>query len=1178
MRGSIRILLGLLVFSTLLLAAPSAHAQCINDGDCSGCRECVAFVCVCLNNADCGEGQDCIAGACVACGGNGQPHCPTGNRCGSGNSQDEVCDNWKNTKLGVCTNCGGSGQLPCDPSDAVPGGNANICKNWLVPEGTGSGAECVACGTPSTTATSEHPDEGEITTNVCFDGNGNGNPQFCRPEYNPVGDEQHPTIGITCQECGRNDDYACLQSTPCDNGASYEVSLDPVRDLVIDNFEAGFGGALPSDLQAAADNLDYCYNSAPAPFTPAAHPSWPTAEKGPAVRTIVRIHGRLGGGYDPVPSPLVAGDPRTVRAYQIDYNASGRPGLPMRVLERRTDGSWNPTPVLEGTKIIDGTNFTINEVAEFTYDALQQLPVEGDLVIIGHSQGGFITKDLIHNHYYDLRTQGKEIVKVVFLGHPHFGIIAKPEDYVPFICSSLVDLSPEPFDPRERAQDCASGRWMMGWNDASAALDNRAIYFDNRDYPQIEWITVSGNQGPGAFLPIPFLDRFTPVDISTVDGDDTVPTESSDGLDVYGSFHIGDHQFDQVIEMGMACGHDAVCLQSGVDPAFLDATAICGDVDGSGLLDAIDPLSVRGHLAGIVALSMDALDRCSVVGDGACDIADVAVLERVAAALPPYVSEVCPTGAPLPADAEFFTNESAWRAAVDALDDETPTFFDEFDTTAGNLGTANQLLGAPAVNSDVCGGNPSDCRLTFETINTDLCRRLELRVPDPLLTFSDTNEGGSAFSNSLSPGDINNYEKDDFEVLFPDPIGTFAAGFSLIGNSFTPNESLLAMGMNGETLGVLNGADIPGGTSFLGVISSRPIGALWFAEDPDANDLGFRDIVLERTLSDGDGNQIPDCEVAPGAIVTLSKNEWDFMVGSSAFFPTTAANVSIASGIASSVPLPLGTTQRILCTSNCNLGWTAAQTGTCRDFSFRSPQAVSWADSEGQGIVWPDALSVGDIDNEQNDDFAVHVDGGEDVYALGFEIVDNNSSSGESLRVYSTTGELLLTAVPPDIPPRAGNNGWGFRRCGLQRSHRAGRVRRGPGWRRHRLQALLVRVRAERSTRRERRRHTGLRRIASSGVLRRAGSRKHPPIGRDKIAALIAVRRIFPSAPVVVRISPVSVCSCIAAARFGELGARANRGIAESERGFDRSRPYLCGSIARASRASARWRVTSVRR
>ena len=60
-----------------------------------------------------------------------------------------------------------------------------------------------------------------------------------------------------------------------------------------------------------------------------------------------------------------------------------------------------------------------------------------------------------------------------------------------------------------------------------------------------------------------------------------------------------------------------------------------------------------------------------------------------------------------------------------------------------------------------------------------------------------------------------------------------------------------------------------------------------------------------------------------------------------------------------------------------------------------------------------DALSVGDINDYENDDFEVVVSG-EQVFAFGINVLDNNSHATESIRLYGDDEALLGSSTLPD--------------------------------------------------------------------------------------------------------------------------------------------------------------------
>ena len=76
--------------------------------------------------------------------------------------------------------------------------------------------------------------------------------------------------------------------------------------------------------------------------------------------------------------------------------------------------------------------------------------------------------------------------------------------------------------------------------------------------------------------------------------------------------------------------------------------AICGNLDASPAITVSDVLRLRAALANPVlnGLTPGELSRCSVVGDTACDVADLTVLRRWLGGKAPGLSPVCPAAAP----------------------------------------------------------------------------------------------------------------------------------------------------------------------------------------------------------------------------------------------------------------------------------------------------------------------------------------------------------------------------------------------------------------------------------------------------------------------------------------------------------------------------------------------------
>ena len=132
---------------------------------------------------------------------------------------------------------------------------------------------------------------------------------------------------------------------------------------------------------------------------------------------------------------------------------------------------------------------------------------------------------------------------------------------------------------------------------------------------------------------------------------------------------------------------------------------------------------------------------------------------------------------------------------------------------------------------------------------------------------------------------------------------------------------------------------------------------------------------------------------------------------------TTAGNMALANEVSS----PPG--------DNTNLGKTLtfdkANTGFDTTFSLYASSGVSgngfvYNDDEGSGVVWPDVLSVGDIDNAENDNVKLNILSGASVYATGFDIIDNEFGTDEGLYIYDSSNTLIADF---NTEPLVGGNG-----------------------------------------------------------------------------------------------------------------------------------------------------------
>jgi hypothetical protein len=219
------------------------------------------------------------------------------------------------------------------------------------------------------------------------------------------------------------------------------------------------------------------------------------------------------------------------------------------------------------------------------YEAIKVLPVEGEITLVGHSQGGFITRDLSHRYYDELRWRGKTINRVINLGHPHFGKQFDPALYAPFLCIEQPD-----------SFDCKVGQWLWGWkNLLGSGIGPTTI--DNSDLPQIQWNVVSGEGAAGLVGAEPqgaaCVEIFGGIDETTVVGDSSVPIESSLGRDEF-NFFPGPNELDVDARRTAAIGvsHNGASMLNdfianfpqqfpAVTPSNLDKTALAFYQDGA---------------------------------------------------------------------------------------------------------------------------------------------------------------------------------------------------------------------------------------------------------------------------------------------------------------------------------------------------------------------------------------------------------------------------------------------------------------------------------------------------------------------------------------------------------------------------------------------------------------------
>lgn len=183
------------------------------------------------------------------------------------------------------------------------------------------------------------------------------------------------------------------------------------------------------------------------------------------------------------------------------------------------------------------------------------------------------------------------------------------------------------------------------------------------------------------------------------------------------------------------------------------------------------------------------------------------------------------------ADLVFYTNETSWNNSVQGVE--------ALDFTAANVALANEVASPPGNNAFLGGV------LTFDSANTGLSSSFVLSTleTDAGFTFNDNEGSGPEWDNALSVGDIDNFENDDWQIVF-NSSSVFNFGWFLQDNGTSVGESFSVYDLNDNLLGTFSMIPETDGVDFVGVISSVPIGRVAFDEDPGDDDIAIGGIRL----------------------------------------------------------------------------------------------------------------------------------------------------------------------------------------------------------------------------------------------------------------------------------------------------------------------------------------------
>jgi len=533
---------------------------------------------------------------CDQCSAWSQYQCVPSTNCGG------RCDPWLTPDAdGYCQSCGdveevpcADGEGPCQPGLFLAGGHcypdgcgdtgetacgpitAAECYAWnnLIPLVN----QCVACG-----------DESQVTCN-------SGSP--CR---SGLQDEFDSFLGYSvCSNCGGVNERVCVGGDPCREGGARAIGPNSLgvnscglcggADAILacassTPCDAGFHryttAGLSGDISACVgggetahfvEQNGICSPALPTSMTRPAPEAWPAQEESAAGRnTVLILHGRGSDCGGSMGNLLTAGGVYGSGhlVYCVEYAQEGVPGIDrreVRILPVLDDVLGNPDPpcTSTGTCAFDEAHpvadvfasaYDVPSVASALAEEILNIPIEGEITLIGHSQGGFVARELVYRHYDDLRWAGKNISRVITLAHPYYGKQYDAHLYTPWLCA------------RNDSFDCATGEWLWGWDLYAPGAVTDA------DYPQIEWTAVSGGgfvggttgedadgDGDHDAADDACLYLFGGVVPSSVVGDTSVPIESSLGYDEFGWFAVPNLPFDRKVHT--TCTHTAACLMS----------------------------------------------------------------------------------------------------------------------------------------------------------------------------------------------------------------------------------------------------------------------------------------------------------------------------------------------------------------------------------------------------------------------------------------------------------------------------------------------------------------------------------------------------------------------------------------------------------------------------------------
>ncbi len=151
---------------------------------------------------------------------------------------------------------------------------------------------------------------------------------------------------------------------------------------------------------------------------------------------------------------------------------------------------------------------------------------------------------------------------------------------------------------------------------------------------------------------------------------------------------------------------------------------------------------------------------------------------------------------------------------------------------------------------------------------------------------------------------------------------------------------------------------------------------------------------------------------AQTATLYTDLTSWEAVVFGSELFQTTSSNISLADEV-SSPPGPHTDVGSILTFQTTN-------TGLSRGFKVETLQTgAQFIFDDGINPAFDNALSVGDIDGWEDDDWRLSLLDGASMSAFGVEVRHSRFAPGESITLYSNN--MLMDTVSLSSLPSTGN-------------------------------------------------------------------------------------------------------------------------------------------------------------